>query len=174
MNGLIYTGVIKSIENWEPSDKFTRESDSRDELIKHLRDELNSNPFFGTKTISVTSEDGRGLCDIAVNEREVGIELKNNFNSKAKLDRLIGQVHRYKKDYNDIIIVLVGKTKDNTLDDLRVQISELNKMNNFGSQNIEIINKDLSKSSHEKISKKNMGSPFGSPFGKSIGSPFSK
>jgi len=103
-NGLIYIDVIKSIENWEPSGKFTCEPEYRDDLIKHLRDELNSNPFFGTKTISVTSEDGRGLSDIAVNEREVGIELKHNFNSKDKLDRLIGQVHRYQKDYNDIIM----------------------------------------------------------------------
>lgn len=94
--------------------------------------------------MSVLPEHGRGLCDIAV-DRRIGIELKKDLSSKKQVDRLAGQLMVYKREYEDIIVVLVGKTNKNALELLRDRIDDLYKMNgyNFGlnRQRIEIIDK---------------------------------
>ena len=36
-------------------------------------------------------EDGRGLCDIAVGNKKVGIELKKDLKSKSQINRLKGK-----------------------------------------------------------------------------------
>ena len=71
-------------------------------------------------------ESGRNLCDIAVN-RAVGIELKHNLDTKAKVDRLIGQVHLYMQDYSEgVLIVLTGETRENTYADLEDRVKLIN------------------------------------------------
>ncbi len=75
--------------------------------------------------IVVKKESGRGLCDIAVN-RVVGIELKKDLKSKAQIDRLTGQIRRYMKDYDVILVVLVGNTNSDAREDLEEAIQDIN------------------------------------------------
>ena len=131
MFGIDYDDVYRVVKTWKPAEQFSKEKEYRDNLIEYLRDKLNDEDICEYGTVYVSPEKGRGLCDIAINENRIGIELKNDLNSKSKIDRLVGQVHRYKKDYHNILIVLVGKTKKNSFDDLSVQIKALNKDDDF-------------------------------------------
>ena len=69
-------------------------------------------------------EVGRGLCDIAV-DKSIGIELKKDLDGKSKVNRLVGQVVGYMKEYDDIIIVLVGKTNKDAVELLKQQLRDV-------------------------------------------------
>lgn len=142
MMGMNYNMAIKAIEDWKPTKKFGKENEYRDDLIHYLRDDLNKNSFLSLEKINISSEKGRSLADIAVNGKEIGIELKKDLNSKSKIDRLIGQIQTYEDEYNDIIIVLVGKTHANYLDDLHHRIEKNNRRGfSFNQPKIEVIDK---------------------------------
>lgn len=138
----LYNEVFDEIENWDPKKKYSKEELYRDDLVKHLRKELNRpNPLFLQGKVTVKIEAGRGLCDICVNE-SIGIELKKDLRKKSEIDRLIGQITRYKKDYDHIIVVLVGNTDLNSKDDLAEIIDGLGDNPLFlNQQQIEIIDK---------------------------------
>ena len=123
----IYNRAISIIKAWKPGE-HKNELGYRDELLSKLRQELNSNRNFlsalGNREVLVKKEDGRGLCDIAI-ETYVGIEMKKDLNSKSKVDRLIGQVNNYKRSYKDVIVVLVGKTNPEALTYLKEQLEDI-------------------------------------------------
>lgn len=131
----LFENVVSAIERWEPSQNYSKEEQYRDDLLEFLREELNkSSPFsLGNDRVSVTAEHGRGLCDIGVN-RKVGIELKNNLKSKSVVDRLVGQINTYKKEYNDVVIVPVGDTNSNSLELLKDHIADMSKGNEFNTK----------------------------------------
>ncbi len=106
----ITDSLILAISAWEPKTRGA-EPKYRDDLVDYLRSKLWSQ-------FSFTKEARRGLCDISVN-RQVGIELKKDLKTKSQIDRLIGQVREHKRDYQEVIIVLVGKTNKDALDQLR-------------------------------------------------------
>lgn len=116
----LFEDTIKKIKKWKPTKKFSKELKYSNDLADFLRDEFNENQ----SRVSVTKEDGRGLCDIAINKK-IGIELKKDLKNKSEIDRLAGQIIDYKKDYEDIIIVLVGDTKRDALEVLKDKISYL-------------------------------------------------
>ena len=123
----IYNMAVSIIKSWTPS-SHKNELGYRDELLKILREKLNTSrsilSALGNREVLIKKEDGRGLCDIAV-ETFVGIELKKDLNSKSKVNRLIGQVNDYKKYYKDVIIVLVGKTNNEALTYLKEQLRDI-------------------------------------------------
>ncbi len=121
----LFNRTLSVIDEWIPN-KHKNELEYRNELLQFLRSKMNegNNLFSIEQEIVIKKEDGRGLCDIAI-ENEVGIELKKDLNSKSKVDRLIGQVNYYKKHYKDIIIVLVGVTDPNALDYLKEQLRSI-------------------------------------------------
>ena len=123
----LFSDVISTVNRWKPQKKYENESKYRDDLLDFLRRELNKPsyfPFGQPQRISVRKEAGRGLCDIAV-DRRIGIELKKDLGKKKQADRLIGQIVDYKKDYEDILIVLVGKTNREALELLKDKIDAL-------------------------------------------------
>jgi hypothetical protein len=125
--GNLFNKVYDIIEDWEPEKDYPNENGFRDDLLSFLREELNKSKddlFGGGKRVSVKKEDGRGLCDIAVNGR-VGIELKKDLRKKAQIDRLGGQIIRYKKAYDNIIVVLVGDGYPDAEEDLKDMTAEL-------------------------------------------------
>lgn len=128
MFGSRYNDVLNIIKDWKPEDTYSNENGFRDDLCSFLRDELkgsgNSLMGSGGKRVSVKKESGRGLCDIAIDE-SVGIELKKDLRKKAQVDRLTGQIIRYKKAYDHIIIVLVGDGYPDADEDLRDMIEDL-------------------------------------------------
>jgi len=121
----LYDDVISIIDDWDSKD-YPNETAYRDDLLKFLRNELNKPNALGTQPerINLAKEDGRGLCDIAIDGR-IGIELKKDLLGKSEIDRLIGQVLHYKKQYEDIIIVLVGALTDDALDQLEASLDDV-------------------------------------------------
>jgi len=157
----LFNDVIHIINHWNPKSKYPNETKYRDELLEYIRDGLNSNnSMFGISRgrVSVKKEDSRGLCDIGI-DRRIGIELKKDLKSKAQVNRLIGQIVNYKRDYQDIIILLVGDTNKEALENLKDDLSDLNRGDNPYSlsqqHRIKIINKATKKNKSKSTRKRN-------------------
>jgi len=145
--GNMFDDVINIIEDWKPNEDYPNENNYRDDLMKFLRNELNkpnSLALGQPERITIKKDAGRGYCDIVVDNR-IGIELKKDLRRKKDVDRLSGQLLDYKKEYEDIIIVLVGETNDEWLDKLYDKIDDIKGEQGIGlmSQNprIEVIDK---------------------------------
>ena len=167
MNGSLFEDVVSAVEEWQPRKRYQKEiaysNDLRDFLINRLN---SSTGFFGpSERVIVKRESGRNLCDIAVNDK-IGIELKRNLDKLSKVDRLAGQLGRFKKDYNAIIIVLVGNTKPNASEDLYGRINELKHGNEIGmfggGTRFKIIKKGVKASKKEESNRRGL-SIFGEP-----------
>jgi len=116
--------VLRIIEEWRPKKDYRNESGYRDDLMAFIRKELKRESIWGPpKKHRIRKESGRHLADIGIDEK-IGIELKRNLSSQSSLDRLIGQIRRFMRSYNYIIVVLCGKTSEEILDDLRVEFKE--------------------------------------------------
>jgi hypothetical protein len=90
-----------------------------------LQENLNRANNFFFRNVLIKKEDSRGLCDIAVGNRAVGIELKKDLNSKSQINRLQGQIDDYKEDYQEgVIVVLVGKVDKYVENDLRHKLTK--------------------------------------------------
>ena len=167
LNDSLFEDTISIIKNWTPEKQYSDEKGYHDDLIDVIREEINqvNNTIFGRQNrVSVTKENGRSLCDIGIN-REIGIELKKDLNSKSKVDRLVGQIQGFKKDYQDLIIVLVGKTDKESLEGIKDRISDLTRNSGFGfnkEPRIRIIEKSSNRKdvAKKEITKKNTSSQF--------------
>lgn len=149
--------LVSIIERWEPITEYAKENEYRDELASHIRRQFKNDLISGD--IKVSKESGRGLCDIAINERGCGIELKKDLKSKSQIDRLVGQVNRYQKEYNSVIIVLVGKTNPDSLDELKGQLKGIG--SSLLPQPIKIIDKGNEKiKSNKKETHSRQRNPF--------------
>ena len=122
-----FEDVVKFINSWKPKRGFTKETQYRDDLLAYLRNVLNKpSPWdFGPgKKHKILKETGRSLADIGIDDN-IGIELKYNMNTKAKADRLFGQIESYSRSYRDIIVLLCGQTNENQLSYFESKISNL-------------------------------------------------
>jgi len=142
MFGDLFSRVCRLVEDWRPGKKHKSEAGYRDDLLKYLRDDLNRlDPLGFSEKHSIRKESGRHLADIGI-DNNVGIELKYDLNTKAKTDRLFGQIDDYLKGYNSIIIVLCGKTNEDHLDYLEEKIRNMPRQDIFSKKQVEIIIKN--------------------------------
>ena len=103
--------VISLIEEWKPK-PARLESEYEKSLHTFLKSRL---PF-----VKITRQYGsaRVKCDLATGT-EVIIELKAGFRSTQKLQRLIGQVDLFRREWEKpIVVVLLGETEEDLLHDL--------------------------------------------------------
>ncbi|GEM_PF-1422432 len=178
----LFDECIDIIKQWQPKKAYSRELQYRDDLRDFLYENLN-NPnrrsglwggsiFNETERGLVKKEDGRGLCDIAIGEKKVGIELKKDIKSKSQIDRLYGQIIRYKKEYTEgIIIVLVGKVNKYTEEEIRHLVSKESNTDNLWNSNqfqIKVINKSTNFNKTKPKEQKR------SPFGLTFENPFAQ
>ncbi len=121
----LYNNTIRMIEKWNPAG-FPRETQYRDDLIKFLRKNLKKgNSLVGSgEKVRINKESGGSRCDISI-EREIGIELKNNFKTTTKVHELVGQIQKHRMDWKHMIVVLVGETKQRMLDDLNMRLENM-------------------------------------------------
>lgn len=119
MWGSLFDEVLSVVKNWEPKARYPTEAGYRDDLAKYLREELNrSGPFdIRQRRHKVKMEHGRSLAGIAVDEK-VGIELKKDLKTRPVVDRLSGQVRRFRNNYSDVIVVLCGKISEEAYDEV--------------------------------------------------------
>ncbi|NMB66707.1 hypothetical protein GYA25_01450 [Candidatus Woesearchaeota archaeon] len=168
-NGL-FDECIELISRWQPKQKYPNELKYRDDLMNFLHEKLNNSHdmFSGNRQVLVKKEDGRGLCDIAVGNRKVGIELKKDLKSKTQINRLQGQIEDYEDDYSEgVIVVLVGNTDVYVENDLRHKLTKkLNKSGMMGLNQfrIKLINKCDNKISQKPKPQNPFEFNFKSPF----------
>ena len=108
--------VTRLVKSWKPR-KCTTEKHFQKSLDSYLAEEL--------PDLKIVMESGssRIRADIEI-EKDVIIELKVDLNTTAKLQRLLGQIQLYKKEFDgrDIILVLAGKADRNMFEDLEEAI----------------------------------------------------
>jgi len=140
-----FKDTVSAINRWQPAQHYSDETKYREDLLEYLRKVMNSTSpytYMPRQNISVRKEDSRGLCDIAVGRRAVGIEMKKDLKGKSDVDRLIGQLVGYKSEYSDLIVVLVGKTDEEAFEYLKLQISAIKDNSYMAQQRIKLIRKD--------------------------------
>lgn len=108
--------VASLIKTWKPK-RLKTEKDYEKSLYDYLESKLSS--FKITKQFAR----GRVRVDLAIQDRVI-IELKHNFNTTAKYQRLIGQLSEYESWDERIIILLTGKTDPNLRKELERYIQK--------------------------------------------------
>ncbi len=109
--------VIELIEEWKP-EPGRLESQYEKSLYDFLRSRL--------AFVKITRQYGaaRVKCDLAVG-KDVMIELKAGFRSTQKLQRLIGQIELYNREWRKpVIVVLLGESEQDLLHDLHRSLRE--------------------------------------------------
>ncbi len=120
--------VMELIEKWKPQ-PGRLESHYEKSLYDFLRSQL---PF-----VKITRQYGsaRVKCDLAVG-KDVMIELKAGFRSTQKLQRLIGQIELYDREWNKpVVVVLLGESEQDLLHDLHRSIDKY--------ENVHVVTKEL-------------------------------
>lgn len=148
MNCLLNTfdDTVSAINKWQPAQHYSDELKYRDDLLKYLKKEMNSTApytYMPREKLSVRKQDSAGLCDITVGPRAVGIKMKKDLIGKSDVDRLIGQLVGYKSEYDDLIVVLVGKTDEKVFEYLKLQISTIKDNSYTAQQRIKLIRRDI-------------------------------
>ncbi len=140
-----YDDTVSAINKWRPAQRYSDELKYRDDLLKYLKKELNSAApytYMPREKLSVRKQEGAGLCDITVGPRAVGIKMKMDLTGKSDVDGLIGQLVGYKSEYDDLIVVLVGKTDEEAFGYLFVQLSTIKDNRYAAQQRIKLIRRD--------------------------------
>ena len=106
-------GMVTSlIREWRPV-RCRTEKDYEKSLYSFLHKRL--------EDIQITKQYARGRirADLAIGEKVI-VELKNNLNTTAKYQKLIGQLTQYEEEWNgQIIILLTGSTDPNLRKELK-------------------------------------------------------
>ncbi len=101
--------VIKSLKDWQPK-PLPNELKYRDSLMGHLRGKLPKEKIEPEYRHLGTTTDIYVKQDSFFGSSEVFVELKRNLQSKAQLDRLVGQVESLEPKNNAVLIILCGET----------------------------------------------------------------
>ena len=167
MSDRLFEDTIRIINQWKPSKMHSTENKYRDELIQFLRDEFsqrkNNFSFGPPRNINIRKETGREFSDIAINRVRIGIELKKDLKTKQQVDTLGGQLIGYKKEYEDILVILVGKTDREALERCKEKLSDLRGRSVYYGLNREPRIKLIDKGSRPSSKKPRSKRPFRSP-----------
>ena len=141
-----FDDTVRAINKWQPAQHYSDELKYRDDLLKYLEREMNliaHYTYMPKEKISVRKQESTGLCDINVGQRAVGIKMKKDLTGKSDVDLLIGQLVGYKSEYDDLIVVLVGKTDEEAFEYLKSQLLTI-KDNRYTAQlRIKLIRRDI-------------------------------
>jgi hypothetical protein len=141
-----FDDTVRAINKWQSAQHYSDELKYRDDLLKYLKKEMNSTApytYMPREKISVRTQDDAKLCDIIVGQRAVCIKMKKDLTGESDVDRLIGQLVGYKSEYNDLIVVLVGKTDEKAFEYLKLQISTIKDNRYSAQQRIKLIRRDI-------------------------------
>jgi len=110
--------TVDLIKRWRPR-RCQTEKDYEKSLYQFLHKELDG--------IQITKQFGKGRirADLMVGEKVI-VEIKNNLDTPAKYQRLIGQLNDYKDWDKSVVIILTGKTDPNLRKQLDRFVAEMN------------------------------------------------
>ncbi len=103
--------IITLLKKWKPRQCET-EKDYENSLFHYLNKEL------GEIQITKQYAQGRFKADLVIGKRVI-VEMKNNLNSTAKYQRLIGQLTQYSDWDGSIVVILTGDSDINIVKDLK-------------------------------------------------------
>lgn len=104
--------VRKLIEEWRPR-RCTTEKDYERSLVRYLQANLEG------KDVVPQYASGRVRGDIVVDE-QILIEIKTKLDSTAKLQKLLGQIELYEREWKkQVIVVICGETDPNLAKQIR-------------------------------------------------------
>jgi hypothetical protein len=123
-----YAGLMKPvlgvIEGWGPPALKT-EHEYRDSLFKHLRAALPEDAKIEPEYRHEGTTFDLYISTMAVlGNKEVFIELKHNLTKKAAYDRLVGQIHGFKPERNELIVILIGEVDPKLVTRLKDEFRE--------------------------------------------------
>lgn len=99
--------TLDLVEEWAPKKAYGHEREFQSELQTFLDERLNESGGFGPQqSHAVSTERGRSNGDVVVDD-SVGIELKRDL-SNSQVDRLTGQIEKYRDEYDSVIICACG------------------------------------------------------------------
>ncbi len=97
--------VTTKLKEWKPR-KCSTEKEYENSLYAFLHDQM------GDLQVTKQYAKGRIRADLVIADKVI-VELKNNLNTTAKYQRLIGQLNEYKDWDGRVIILLTGDTDRN-------------------------------------------------------------
>jgi len=97
--------VVSLIKKWHPRTCKT-EKDYERSLYEYLHEQ------FGDLQVTKQYARGRIRADLCVAGKVI-VELKNNLDTTAKYQRLVGQLTEYKRWDGRVVVLLTGKTDPN-------------------------------------------------------------
>jgi hypothetical protein len=127
--------IIKLIDEWHPK-KCNSEKDFEKSLYNFLHNKLTNIQI--TKQYAL----GRIKADIVV-DNNIIIEIKFNLNSRNNYQRLIGQLIEYKQWEGTVIVLLIGKTDQNFIKDLKIFIQREGNTTSLEPEKFVLYEKDL-------------------------------
>jgi hypothetical protein len=109
--------VVELIDSWKPA-TYQTEKDYEDSLYEYLRAALPG--------IVITPQYafGRARTDLAI-ANKVAIEIKKDLNETSEFQRLLGQIMQFNDWKGYFVVLLVGSTNPNLLDELRKQTKSI-------------------------------------------------
>lgn len=148
--GISTRQVQKAIADWQPGDSRT-EAQCKNSLARFLKDEFPKAEVIKEYGI------GRLRIDIYMNFRnrflqgplgpagkECFIEIKYDFQSRAKLQRLIGQVHQYVNvEAYPLFVVFCGEGESNSIEEFQEFLRKQNDKLDWEEQHLRFVNKSV-------------------------------
>ena len=102
-SGQLFEGLIKIIEEWKPK-TYSDETQYKQALYVYLKNLQEIGKINEKRTIR--TEAGESRADLRVSD--VGIELKKKLDTKSHRDRAENQIRLMLKEFNYLIVVIVG------------------------------------------------------------------
>ena len=116
----LFNGLIELIEKWKPK-KFSSESEYQVDIYNYLKDLQDRGRIKEQRLIR--REGGANRVDIIVDK--VGIELKKDLKTQPSVDRAVAQITRMIREFNYMIVVLVGENKRQSIDLFKHALKDL-------------------------------------------------
>ena len=108
--------IEKLIKEWS-LENCMNEKDYENSLFEYLQSSLQG------IEIKKQYAQGRTKVDLMIGDVVI-VELKHDFSTTAKFQRLIGQINEYNKWGRELLIVLTGKTDPDLVEELRKEMAK--------------------------------------------------
>ena len=137
-----FNRVLRIVKEWQPKKNYASEAGYRDDLLAFIKKELKRESGWGfpPEKHRIRKESGRYFADIGI-DKEIGIELKRNLNTRQRFYTLTGQIRGLLREYECVIAVLCGNTNEEIFDDLQVEAKELSTIKIWRQKIVEIVDK---------------------------------
>nr|MDA3835986.1 hypothetical protein [Nanoarchaeota archaeon] len=132
VKGDIYKDTVKILNKWKSLKRYKKETDFYPEIRDFILEEFKKKKIH---KISVKIKNNLWKTDIAVGDDKIAIEVKHNLKGKSEARRLENQIRKDSPPYKEgMIVLLLGKTNKDDLQDIEEEIKKIKKERNRGKK----------------------------------------